>query len=195
MGILEDRNKKHTRRVRIQDALLLTLYGTTLLSTALLAPNAVRLLKHIDPDFAKKRRISYRMGQALKRLESRGLVDRKKSDKGWNVQLTSRGKILSTRLQAAQTIMIRKPRRWDGKWRVVIFDIWEKRKGVREKLRVLLVKAGFVRVQDSVWIQPYPCEEFIVFIRNDLRLGSGILYLIAEGIEHDQKLRAHFKLK
>src|SRR3989338_5623807 len=57
-----------------------------------------------------------------------------------------------------------------------------------------LQKIGFVRIQDSVWAYPYDCEEVLAFIRTELRLGGGVLYLIAEGIEHDRSLRAKFDL-
>ena len=98
------------------------------------------------------------------------------------------------RLHAAERIKIRAPRVWDQKWRIVIFDIWERRRGVRDKLRRTLEKAGFRRIQDSVWVCPYDCEEFVTFLRADLRLGEGILYLIAEGVENDAKLRKLFDL-
>src|SRR3989338_8641322 len=57
---------------------------------------------------------------------------------------------------------------------------------------IRLEKAGFVRLQDCVWVYPYPCEEFVAFIRADLRLGPGMLYIIAEEIEHDRHLKEHF---
>src|SRR3989344_4584058 len=177
---VEKKVKAHTKRARIQDALILALYGTTMLSVAVLAPNALKLLKGIDPDMSKKRKPAYRIQQALKRLESRGLIYKGKEEK------------LADRLHTVEKIIIRKPRRWDGKWRVVIFDIWERRKGTRERLRSILKKAGFFMLQDSVWIHQYPCEELIAFVRSDLKLGSGILYLIAEGIEHENKLCKHF---
>mgnify|MGYP001617628735 FL=1 len=89
---------------------------------------------------------------------------------------------------------IRKPKRWDRKWRIVIFDIWERRRGVRDRLRNLLQKNGFVKVQNSVWVYPYDCEELFVFLRTNLRLGKGILYIVAEEIEYDEAFRKHFKL-
>ena len=45
-------------------------------------------------------------------------------------------------------------RRWDRRWRIVIFDIPERRKSVRAKLRRFMQEYGFVRLQDSVWIYP-----------------------------------------
>ncbi|MEK7101834.1 MAG: CRISPR-associated endonuclease Cas2, partial [Patescibacteria group bacterium] len=84
---------------------------------------------------------------------------------------------------------------WDGKWRVVIFDIREKRRRIRQKLRILLAGAGMVRLQDSVWVHPHPCDEFIALVRANLASGTGeLLYFIAEGLESDRHLREHFNL-
>ena len=76
-----------------------------------------------------------------------------------------------------------------------MFDIREERKQVREQLRILLSGAGFLRIQDSVWIYPYPCDDFIALVRTHLRSGTGeMLSFVAEALEADRKLREHFKL-
>lgn len=46
-------------------------------------------------------------------------------------------------------------KRWDKKWRLVIFDIKETSKAAREKLRAKLKELGFGMVQKSVWISPH----------------------------------------
>lgn len=48
---------------------------------------------------------------------------------------------------------------WDKKWRIVIFDIPEKVRWRRDKLRDKLKDLGFGLVQKSAWISPYPFEE------------------------------------
>jgi phenylacetic acid degradation operon negative regulatory protein len=84
---------------------------------------------------------------------------------------------------------------WDGKWHVIIFDIREKRRRIRQRLRVLLAGAGMVRLQDSVWVHPYPCDEFVALLRVNLGSGTGeLLYFISEGLESDRRLREHFGL-
>lgn len=49
-------------------------------------------------------------------------------------------------------------RRWDGRWRVVLFDIGEERSAQRDKLRRYLRARGFGYLQHSVWISPHPLE-------------------------------------
>jgi len=76
-----------------------------------------------------------------------------------------------------------------------MFDIKERRRRVRSQLRKLLDGAGFVRLQDSVWVHPYPCDEFVQLVRAHLASGVGELRLItADALESDKPLREHFRL-
>jgi phenylacetic acid degradation operon negative regulatory protein len=45
--------------------------------------------------------------------------------------------------------------KWDGKWRVVIFDIAEINKRTRNLLRAKLKELGFGMLQESVWVSPH----------------------------------------
>ncbi len=136
---------------------------------------------------------AYKVRRALQRLESMGLVTRNGKYSDWSARLTPKGETYARKLDVYDRLR-KKPVRWDGRWRMVIFDVWERRRLIRDKLRRGLQNAGFYKVQDSVWAYPYDCEELLVFLRADLRLGSGVLYVIAEGIEGDERLRRHFEL-
>lgn len=43
----------------------------------------------------------------------------------------------------------------DGVWKMVIFDIPEKQRQIRNVLRAKLVSLGFQKWQNSIWISPY----------------------------------------
>lgn len=88
----------------------------------------------------------------------------------------------------------RKPRKWDGKWRVVIFDIPEKIKKVRQQVRIILRGAGFIRLQDSVWVHPYDCEDIVMLLKTELGIRKHMLYMIVDEIEDDAKLKREFNL-
>ena len=87
MGQQEERSARLGKRIRVRDAVLQALYGAGVVSVALLAPNAVQLLKHIDPDFSKKRRADYRIQESIRRLEKAGSLLRR----GTGYELTERG--------------------------------------------------------------------------------------------------------
>ena len=89
---------------------------------------------------------------------------------------------------------IKRPRKWDGKWRVIIFDIPEKKRAARTRVREILTAAGFQRLQDSVWVFPYDCEDVIGLMKTDLNVGKHLLYMIVDQIENDRFLRMDFDL-
>lgn len=191
MGHLEEKTRRIVRRTRIQDAIVLALYGTATVAFMLAAPNAVQILKGIDPNMARKRHPNRRLSQAMSRLVSRGLVARGENGRP---ELTEKGKQYAALMDKRGRLQFAKERTWDGRWRIVIFDIWERRREARDRLRTRLQAIGFVKVQDSVWAYPYECEELIAFAKTELKLGKGLLYLIADGIEGDGELRKRFGL-
>lgn len=195
MAAIEQTVRKRVKRERIQHAVLLGLYATAAVGLIALAPGAGELLRYVNIErMGEKDTVSRRLSQALGRLRDKGLVRIDKAKRRRDIRLTAQGEKLAERLAAAHTLRIHRPKRWDERWRIIIFDVWEKRRIFRDRLRRLLDSSGFVRLQDSVWVYPYDCEEFIAFIKQDLRLGNGVLYLVAEGIENDRWLRRHFKL-
>jgi hypothetical protein len=185
----EVRAGKIIRRAKLQDIVIKSLYGATALTLAVMAPKTLGLLRGVDPDLSKKRKPDYRIRQALSRLEKKGLVART----GHTFALTGKGERYGERLRTLEAPLTR-PRRWDGRWRIVIFDIWERRRLYRTRLRHILKKIGFIQLQHSVWVYPYDCEELVVFIRTELKLGPSVLYIVAEGIEGDARLRRRFSL-
>jgi len=168
----------------------------TLLGTMAVAPNSVQLVKYLEKviTLGTKGTLDRRIAQAVVRLEERGLLLRESDEKGFRMRLTDKGSRLAESLESKMAVS-RKPLRWDGKWRVVIFDVWERRRRVRNQLRRLLKRIGFVKVQNSVWVYPYDCEELFVFIRTHLKLGKGVIYIVAEEIERDDRLRKLFALR
>jgi len=87
-----------------------------------------------------------------------------------------------------------KRKQWDGKWRVVIFDVWENTRAKRDTLRYEIKNFGFIQLQRSVWIYPYECSDFIELLKTDLSFGKNIRYMVVEKLDHDEKLRKNFGL-
>ena len=89
---------------------------------------------------------------------------------------------------------IKKPKRWDGKWRFVIFDIPEKRKTVRDAFRKYLSDLGFYQIQRSVWVWPYECKKEVDFLVELFEIRSDVYYLLVEAITNEALLQKHFQL-
>ena len=110
------------------------------------------------------------------------------------ISLTERGKARAGWLQIDE-LKIKRPKKWDGKWRIVIFDISQLKKIYREAFRGKLKELGFYPLQKSVWVHPFDCQaeiellrEFFGFSEKELRL------IVAEDIGQTEELKKFFKL-
>lgn len=92
------------------------------------------------------------------------------------------------------TMQILKPKKWDKRWRVVIFDVPEKYKDLRNAFRMRLRQLGLFQLQESVYVSPYPCFDEVEFLRELYGVAFTTKYLLVEKIEDDISLRDHFGL-
>ena len=191
-GEVKNPKKKKERKAKIavvQKAVLYSIVAAGGLTLALVAPNAIRVLEQFG--WVKtKRSPRATINRSIERLKQAGLV---KKDASGFVTLTRKGEQRLSEIERAD-YELPKPSRWDGKWRIVSFDIKEKRKEVRALLRSTLKSVGFAHLHHSVWVYPYDCEEFITLLKSDYHAGVEVLYIIAEYIENDGWLRRRFKL-
>ncbi len=109
------------------------------------------------------------------------------------VKITKKGE---SRLRAfdIELMKIKKPKKWDGKWRLVMFDIPMRFTKGREALRFHLKELNFFQFQKSAWIYPYPCEDEIIFITDFFGVGKYVEILTVEIIIRDNKLKKYFHL-
>ncbi|MEW5907998.1 MAG: hypothetical protein AB1643_02365 [Patescibacteria group bacterium] len=91
-------------------------------------------------------------------------------------------------------LKIKKPDVWDRLWRIVIFDIPEKKKLGREALRNKLKELGFKELQKSVFVFPYECENEIDFICEVFELRSYVRLLKVKSFTNDEQFKLKFKL-
>ncbi|MEK7535496.1 MAG: CRISPR-associated endonuclease Cas2 [Patescibacteria group bacterium] len=191
MGILEQESKKRKRRNDIQKAILTTL---TVGAVVLLAGGALAqgLVKALVSGGLKKRPTST-ISKSLKGLLDGGYVIFRDTERGKKLEITNKGRNYLTLIESDEFIF-KKPKKWDKKFRLVIFDIKEEKRGDRRRLRDFLRKIGFMRLQNSVWVYPYDCEDLITLIKSEFRIGKGVLYVIVDSIEYDKPIREHFSL-
>lgn len=188
------RTETRGRYLPMRNLILRTLAVGGVMSIALVAPKTLSLLKKLDRAASNRKNLYDRITQAIRNLERAGMVRTSGVHGQRRVELTEKGRSTIENIYASE-YRIPEPAFWDGKWRVVMFDIREKRRKTRSRLRLLLSGAGFVRLQDSVWIHPYPCDEFIGLVRAHLKSGTGeMLSFTADALESDKRLREHFRL-
>jgi DNA-binding transcriptional regulator PaaX len=192
MSELEKELNKERKNTNIRKIILGSIATAGLLSVALVAPNAVQILKSFGID-KKLKKFKNDTNRSLSKLLSEGLVVFIEKDGKKYLKLTEKGKLKIICLEK-NNFKFKKPQKWDKKWRIVIFDIPQSRKNQREKLRLTLKQIGFAKLQHSVWIYPYDCEELITLLKLDFKIGKEILYIIAEKIENDKIFKTFFEL-
>lgn len=111
------------------------------------------------------------MASALARLREKGYIDKEKFEKRLIIKLTETGKDWIMKNKSDGEI------EWDGIWRLVIFDIPEAHKGVRNVLRRRLKIWGFSAWQKSVWASKKPLTGQIRKLVKDLGVEEWVLVI------------------
>jgi len=181
------------KNISIQKIVLTTIAVVGVLSVAILAPNALQVIKQFSG--RKKYNQKKYLNNSIHTLIKKGYIKFETKENGQKfVKLTDKGKIELLKYQLGD-LKIKKPKKWDKKWRVVIFDIKEKKRLTRDILRSTLNRLGFIKLQNSVWVYPYSCEELMIMLKSDLFVGKDVLYLVVEKIENDKWLKESFGIQ
>ena len=143
--------------------------------------------------FNGSKRYSKRQIQnAIDSLKRQRLIEYVSEKNGRTViKITKKGE---TRLREfdIELMEIKKPKKWDGKWRLVMFDIPMRFTKGREALRYHLKNLNFLQFQKSAWICPYPCEDEMIFIADFFGVGKYVEIITVENILRDEKIKKYF---
>ena len=144
-----------------------------------------RLLKQLPKEFKKYKK--RRLYKALSRLKAQNKITYVKEDNNFlTIKITENGKNYLKKVDF-DYLTLKKPSVWDKNWRLVIFDIPENKKVAREALRGKLKDLGLVKLQDSVWVTPFPCEREIDLIKTIFNLSDSWLdVIITNNIGHNE---------
>ncbi len=128
------------------------------------------------------------LNPTLYRLRTRGYIERIEMEGRVIYKLTPKGKV-----RVIKEYLPENPK-WDGKWRVVIFDIPHKKKRTREAFRRKLYELGFKKLQKSVWIFPYDITEQLELIIEYFYIKSFVKFIVADSISDEEKWKGRFRL-
>jgi len=121
---------------------------------------------------------------ALSRMKKARLI----AEQNGHFKITEKGKL--------KILWLKRPmKEWDGKWRIVIFDIPEKKRDLRNFFRSRLKELGFRFLQESVWISPYNIADKVENLINQSKAGRYVHYLVVEEIDNKNILMKLFHLK
>jgi DNA-binding transcriptional regulator PaaX len=133
------------------------------------------------------------ISRTLWRLRKSRIIEFHEDGENVKIVLTESGKkrILHYKLGNME---IKKPKRWDGNWRIVAFDIPENKKVARNALGYKMKEIGLLPFQKSLWIYPYECKDEIDFISSVFEVGKYVHYIVTRSITNDELLRKRFNL-
>lgn len=178
------------KRGELTKQILLALGAGLVITTIMILPGSAAMFKPLVKRFRTKRQGFIKSIAAMKRDR---LIDFKEEGDLSKIIILEKGrkKLLEYDLD---NLEIKKPKKWDGIWRIVIFDIPEDEKIARNVLRLKLKELGFYQLQKSVFIYPYPCLNEIQFIEEIFKVGPYINFIEARKIEGDEWLKSKFGL-
>ena len=157
------------------------------LSLSIIAPKfPYELLKA----YLKNRKFNRgKFNRDLNRLANRGDVRISKD----NITITKKGKerVLKYKIDEME---IKKSKKWDGKWRLVVFDIPDYQRNASNTLRHKLLNLGFLQYQKSIFIHPFPCRDEIDFIREIFEVGRCVKFITAVEIDDSEYFVRKFDL-
>jgi len=125
---------------------------------------------------------------AVRRMKKEGFVKEQKYKEEKRFIITEKGRLKIAGLN-------QKIGDWDGKWRIVVFDIPEKKRELRDFFRGKLQGIGYRFLQESVWICPYNIADKVEDLIGLCKVGRYIHYLVVEELDNNNVLMKLFNLK
>ena len=175
-----------------QQKILLLLWGGVGLALARSPSQYFRVIKGVGQEWDKINRRA--LHQAIRSLyKSKLIMEKENSDGLVTIVLTDKGRRKAITFNI-ETMKIKQPAHWDKMWRLVLFDIPEKRKTAREALRVTLRKLGFGEFQKSVFIYPYECQNELDYIIEFFKIRPYVRTITAITMDNELHLKEKFDL-
>ena len=154
MGIIKTTSQINPKKGVLQKKVLLLLSAGLALGLTRNPNQYFRVVQEIGKEWKKIERNS--LNRAIRSLYESKLVSTKDNHDGTlTLVLSKEGKHLALTYDI-ENIELKTPAQWDGKWRIVMFDVPEKFKRTRDALRTHLKNMGFYEFQKSVFVHPYP---------------------------------------
>ena len=175
-----------------QQKVILLLSGGVGLGVARTPKQYFRVIKAVGQEW---QRINDRaLNNAIRSLYRSKLVsERENPDGSLTMVLTEKGKEKAITFDIDK-MEIKKPKIWDKKWRMVIFDIPEKKRTARDILRETLKQLGFYEFQKSVFAHPYPCKDEMDYLIEYYNIRPHTRIVTAMELDNELHLRKMFNL-
>ena len=171
---------------------LLLLSGGIALGVARSPNTYFRVIKEVSQEWKKIN--NKKLNESIKTLYRSKLISAVEDENGILTMILNDAGKKKVLVYQLDDIKIEKPKRWDGLWRVIAFDIPEKHRKAREALRRKLRELGFYQLQKSILVLPYECKNEIDFIIEFFQIRPWVRYMIVKDIDNSLHLKKLFDL-
>jgi CRISPR/Cas system-associated endoribonuclease Cas2 len=145
------------------------------------------------PKELKKVKKEY-LNRAIKRLYESKLVEVKENEDGSTVLVLSQEGRRKVLVYKIDNLKLQRQEKWDGYWRILIFDVPEKFKRARNLLSRKLKEIGMYQLQKSVYVYPFECKDELDFIIEYFGLRPYVRFGLLKEIDNELHLRKIFDL-
>ena len=180
----------YSRRGEIAVIILKTVAVGGLAVAVLALPGLAQVLTLFKPKNDYER---YKVKRTYDNLKKQNYIRVYKKDGKEVVEITKKGKRKILQYDY-ENLKLKKQKKWDGLWRVVIFDIPEKNKLARRALSNKLNSIGFYKFQKSVFITPHKCGDEIEFVTNYFRVRKYVKCMVVKEVEDSTRLKKFFEI-
>lgn len=189
------KNKKEMAKIILKTLLITGGIAVAATSPYFMSRLLPKVIKYARYRMRQKAYEKKRFYNAFYKLRRQGYIKMEYRGKQLYISLTREGRKWAGKYQI-DDLKIKKPGKWDKKWRVLIFDIDEKNKIKREALRGKLKELRLYPLQKSVWVCPYEFQKEVEILRSFFGFNKNEMNVItASDIEDDAKARLFFKIK
>lgn len=159
------------------------------LAVGIMAPNLFKI-PNID-DSRRKKRLSregfYCLKRSFYRLKAQKLIESAPTNSSLKWRLTEAGRNAIEKILKREQ-KIKRPRYWDRKWRLILFDVPSIQKRAREAFRRELQAMGCYQLQKSVWVYPFSCASEVFEIASLFEIAHCVEICTVEDFSNSKTL-------
>jgi len=120
-------------------------------------------------------------------LRKQQLIQKEKYNDSVVISLTEKGRLRALNLSFKN--FYNRKEKWDGKWRMIAFDVPEKCRKGRNALRYRLRLGGFYELQESLFLYPYDCRKEINNLIELFKLEKYVRFGLLDFIDNEKSIK------
>jgi len=175
-----------------QNKLLILLFGGASMAFSYSPLRQYDILREMKKEW--KKASDYQLKRSLESLCKSELVLRRVDKNGDVVFVLTEDGVETTSKIFLSNLVIEKNKKWDKKWRMIMFDIPEKSRNARNSIRYRLNKLGFKELQKSVFVHPFECFDIVSKMVDFYKINRFVRFVVADSIDNEKDLKKYFNI-